>query len=275
MTDNLPARIDRAAIERIIQRATELQTGERDIGEGMSPDEVVSLGKDVGIPERYLRQAILEEHGRVVPGGGGGLLDRVVGAAEVTAQRVVSGTAEDVAHRLRDYLEREELLALQREQPGRITWEPLRGVEAAIRRTMALGGRKSYMLTHAELVSASVTALEPGYCHVTLSASLRGTRNGYIAGMTAIGVVGTFGATVLAILSPFALLAALPVAGAFGIGWLIARSYPPVAARALLGLERTLDFLERGAVKPTHQLAPGPQGLLGVIVDQLRKAPKG
>jgi hypothetical protein len=46
--------ISREALERIIQRAAELQAGERDIGEGLTKDEVLALGKDVGIPNRYL-----------------------------------------------------------------------------------------------------------------------------------------------------------------------------------------------------------------------------
>lgn len=174
MTGNLPARIDRAAIERIIQRATELQTGEREISDGMSPDEVVVLGKEVGIPERFLRQAILEEQGRVDLPGPHGFLDRTIGARRVAAQRVVTGGREEVEQRLRTYMETEELFRLQRQQPGRLTWEPLGGIEAAIRRsTAAFGGRKAYMLAKAELIGASVTPLEDGYCHVQLSADLQ------------------------------------------------------------------------------------------------------
>ena len=61
---NLPERVDRAAIERIIQRAAELQTGERDLDDGLTKDELLALGKEVGIPERLLRQALLEERSR-------------------------------------------------------------------------------------------------------------------------------------------------------------------------------------------------------------------
>ena len=60
----LPAPIDRAALERIIQRAAELQTAEREIGEGLTTDEVLALGREVGIPGRYLQQALLEERTR-------------------------------------------------------------------------------------------------------------------------------------------------------------------------------------------------------------------
>jgi hypothetical protein len=66
MADGTPARIDRAALERIIQRAAELQTSTRDIGESLTQEEVLALGKEVGIPDRYLQQALLEERTRAV-----------------------------------------------------------------------------------------------------------------------------------------------------------------------------------------------------------------
>src|SRR2546430_1669460 len=49
--------ISREALERIIQRAAELQAGEHDIGDGLTETELLSLGQDVGIPARHLRQA--------------------------------------------------------------------------------------------------------------------------------------------------------------------------------------------------------------------------
>ena len=62
--------ISRDALERIIQRAAELQAGERDIGDGLTRDEVLALGKEVGIPARHLQQALLEEQTRTVVGAG-------------------------------------------------------------------------------------------------------------------------------------------------------------------------------------------------------------
>ena len=96
MTDSPIGKIDRAALERIMQRAAELQTGERDIGEGLTPEEVLALGKEVGIPPGYLQQAMLEERSRIDPARGHGFLDRAVGPAVCSAQRVVRGTPEEV-----------------------------------------------------------------------------------------------------------------------------------------------------------------------------------
>jgi hypothetical protein len=84
-------RIDRAALERIIQRAAELQTAERDIAEHLSPAEVLALGQDVGIPDRYLRQAMLEEQTRLPDQPQTGFWDRLAGPALVGTGRVIRG----------------------------------------------------------------------------------------------------------------------------------------------------------------------------------------
>lgn len=273
MPDNLPSRIDRAAIERIIQRATELQTGERDISDGLTAEEVVALGKDVGIPEQYLKQAMLEEHGRQDLPAPNGLLDHTLGGAVVTAQRVVRGAVADVEHALLGWMDTQELLAVQRQQPGRIAWEPLRGVQAAIRRSSAaLGGRKPFMLTRAGLVTATVTALEPGFCHVALSADLRATRSGFVGGMAAMGGLGIVSAGILMVMSPFWPVALAPLPLGAVAGWAIARGYRPIPERTLLGLERALDHLERGEVKPAHALPPRAGGVVGALLDEVRKA---
>ena len=56
---------------------------EREIGEGLTPDEVLALGREVGIPGRYLQQALLEERARLVEAGPGGFLSRTVGPAAI------------------------------------------------------------------------------------------------------------------------------------------------------------------------------------------------
>lgn len=272
MTSNLPSKIDRSAIERIIQRATELQTGERDIADGLTPDEVVSLGKEVGIPERYLQQAILEERSRASAPAPEGILDRTVGPGTVRAERVVRGAPEEVEQRLSLYMDNHELLTIQRQQPGRISWEPLRGVQGALRRSSAVfQGNRPFMLARASLVSATMIALEPGFCHVALSAELRGTRGGLMGGAAAMGATGVAAGAILLVMSPFLWLAAAPLPLAAGFGWGILRQYRPMVERATLGLERALDHLERGEPKPSHALPSRAGGVVGAILEEVRK----
>jgi hypothetical protein len=255
MTGGPPARIDRAALERILQRAAELQASEHE-GEHLSSEEILTLGKEVGIPQRHLQ------------------LDRLAGPATATAQRVLQGDVERVETALVAYMEEHELLCIQRRQPGRITWEPIGGFQATIRRsTAAFGsGKRPFMLDRAKVVSATVLPLEAGYVHVTLVADLRPTRAGFIGGAAALGSVGIAGAGVLLALGAFPLIAIAPVALGAGLGFGTMRQYPSRVERVLLGLERTLDHVEQGNIKARHQLPPRTPGLGSLITEEIRKA---
>src|SRR5207245_1116596 len=134
--------IRREALERIIQRAAELQAGERDIGEGLTEPEVLALGHDVGIPARYLRQALLEEQTRSVVTGGTGLFAWLTGPSLLTAERVVPGDRGAVERALTVWMEREESLQVKRRYPDRTTWDPRVGAFASIQRGLGAGGRR-------------------------------------------------------------------------------------------------------------------------------------
>src|SRR2546422_11331833 len=83
--------ISREALERIIQRAAELQAAEHDIGEGLTKAELLALGQDVGIPERYLHQALLEEQTRAVVEQRRGALAWLAGPTPPAPPRVPPG----------------------------------------------------------------------------------------------------------------------------------------------------------------------------------------
>lgn len=267
-------RIDRAAFERIMQRAAELQAAEADVGEGLSPDEVVALGKEVGIPGRHLQQAMLEQATEIIAPAEAGVLARVVGPSEITAHRVVVGEPEDAARALIQWFDSNELLVVLRQQPGRATFEPMGGMQAALRRgTAAFSSSKPrFMLARVTQVTAIFAKLESGYCHVSLTADLAQLRKGFIGGAFAGGSAGVAGALVSGVLSPFAIVAAIPVLVGAAIGWYVLKRYRPVADRARLGLERALDYLERGGIKPGHQIPPRTGGLLDMIAGEVRKA---
>ena len=69
-------------------------------------------------------------------------------------------------------------------------------------------------------------------------------------------------------------MALLPLPFGLGAAYAATRRYKPVVERAQLGLERVLDHLERGAVKPKHELPPPSSGVIGSIADEIRKALK-
>ena len=274
MGEGTPARIDRAALERIIQRAAELQTANRDIGEELTPEQVLALGREVGIPGRYLQQALLEERTRVVAVRPAGTWDRIAGAAQVVAQRAVPGTVAGVEAALAEWMEEKELFCIQRQQPGRITWEPLGGMAAALRRSTAAFSRGSaaMMLARADTVSATILALETGWCHVVLTAETGTARSQLLGGGAAVVGAGALGAGLMVVLGALVPVALIPVPVALGIGYGVARQYRSTLARIQLGLERALDQLEHGAAAVERQLPRRPAGLLGMLAEEIRRS---
>ncbi|HEU4954986.1 MAG TPA: hypothetical protein VFT28_10450 [Gemmatimonadales bacterium] len=270
--EGLPARIDRTALERIIQRAAELQTADREIGEGLTAEQVMELGREVGIPGRFLQQALLEERTRIVQAGPEGLLGRTVGPAAITAQRVVQGDRENIETVLVDWMEKQELFSVQRHQPGRITWEPTGGFQAAYRRAVgaAGGSKRPIMLAKADSISATVLALEPGYCNVTLVATAKKRRNESVAGSAALAGLGAAGTGVLAAVGALLPVVLVPLPLGLGLGYLVVRQYGPVVERIQLGLERVLDQLEDGRRSPRG--LPPPPRLIDLLANEVRKA---
>lgn len=270
MAGGLPARIDRDALERIIQRAAELQTGNRDIGDALTPDEVIALGRDVGIPEGYLRQAMLEEQTRSGSAPPSGLIDRWTGSPECAAGRVIAGTVDDLESSLLHWMAEEETLALQRHTPGRLTWEPLTDFQAHMRRAFR-SGRRPFMLIKADIVTATLSPLEPGYVHVALTATARKQRSAWVGGSTAIATTGVAAAGVMVALGAFLPVALAPILLMTPLGFGVGRQYRRVPERLQLGLERILDQLERGTIRPRHEIPKRSPGVLGII-EEVRKA---
>jgi len=274
MAEGPSGQIDRAALERIIRRAAELQTADRDIGDALTPKQVLELGSEVGIPARYLQQAMLEERARPAPAEESGILDRLLGPAEVSAQRVVRGEPEAIQNQLLHWIDENELLTVQREQQGRVTWEPLRGMQVAFRRSAAVlgSGRRIFMLERAERVSATVTPLEPGYSLVALTGEARRTRASLLSGGLLLLTVGGLLSAVLATMTPFAWIAAVPAFILAGIMTVVWRQFRPITERVHLGLERALDHLERGEPKTVPQLSSGRPSLINLLAEEVRKA---
>jgi len=263
--------ISREALDRILQRATELQAGEHDIGDGLTDDELLALGKDVGIPGRYLRQALLEERTRVAAAPAEGLWQWLSGPARLSAGRVVPGDRAVVERALAHWMEEEELLQVRRRFPDSTSWEPKRGAIASIRRALSSGGR-GYALARAGEVAGQVTQLEPGFCHVQLSADVRRERTVRLQGAAFVAMLGlaTAAAAIpLGVLMPWALL---PLPALLAGSAVILRRHGPENEKIQVSLEQVLDRLEHGEIRPEHAL-PGPRASAFVrIADELRKS---
>lgn len=274
MPDNLPSRkIDRAALERIIQRAAELQAGEMDTGESMTEAELLKLGSDVGIDGKFLRQAMYEQSS----GGGAnetGMLARWFGPKRVFASRVVAGEKEAVEAAIAHWMVEGEALAVKRRLPDRTVWEQQRGFLAQMKRGFGMGGRQ-YHLARSLDVTVCVTALEAGFCHVELSADISIMRQGAVgASLGGGGAMALVGGALIALAPSIAMPLTL-----IGFAPLIAAAIAPVVAGRVqrnrsgqmqLALEQILDRLEHGEIKPRH-LDLGPVPFIR-IADEIRNA---
>jgi hypothetical protein len=261
MADNLPGRrIDRAALERIIQRAAELQAGEMDTGENMTEAELLKLGADVGIDGRFLRQALYEQ------GAGGadaetGWLARMFGPKRVYASRVVAGTKDDVEDQIAHWMTEGEAMAVKRRLPDRTIWEQQRGFFAQMKRGFGMGGR-AYHLARAVDVSVMVTPLEDGYCHVEISADVSMLRTGAMgAGFGAAGGLALVGGGTLGLVLgisafPLSLVVLAPLAAAVYSPVIAGRVQRTRSGHMQVALEQILDRLEHGEIKPRHQEVP-------------------
>jgi hypothetical protein len=259
--------IGREALERIIKRAAELQAGAQDVGDGLTHDEVLALGKDVGIPSRYLQQAMLEEQTRAVVESRTGFWAWLAGPRALSADRVVPGDRPVVERALTRWMEDEESLQVKRRYPDRTTWEPKAGAFATIQRALGSKGRR-FALANAQEVTGQATQLEPGFCHVGLAADVRPSRARRLQGSTVVFALGALAATALAV--TLGAIAVVPAVVLIPTAALIARHHRAENERVQIAMEQVLDRLERSEIRAEHALPP--QHPLERIADQVRKA---
>jgi hypothetical protein len=63
---SIERRLDRDAMERVVARAAELQAHNAAVGEGgLTEAQLLEIGREVGISQHHLRQALAEERGRL------------------------------------------------------------------------------------------------------------------------------------------------------------------------------------------------------------------
>jgi hypothetical protein len=268
--------IDRKALERIVRRAAELQAGSQDVGEGLTSNEVLALGKDVGIPEGYLRQAMLEEQTRSADDESVGTWAWLTGPRTISAHRVVPGDRATVERALNRWMTEEELLQPKRQYADRTTWEAKAGAFASIQR--ALSGRRRYSLASAAQISSQVVQLEPGFCLVRLEADVSQQRRNRISGGMVLATIGwaMTGATAL-IAPPLALAQILTLVPGLGLtigGAAIARAHRGANERVQIGLEQVLDRLERGEVRSSSGQASLPFVRIAEEVRKVFENPK-
>ena len=251
---NLPSRnqssgLDRGALERVLARAAELQVGAGEPEEVLSEEQILELGKEVGLSPQHLKQALAEERTRVaLPPDEGGLSAKLLGGARVGASRTVSGKPSDILEAIDLWMQRQECLQVKRQFSDRIVWEARRDLIGTVRRALNVGGR-GYALSRAYEVAATAVAVDSSRTLVRIDADLAAFRTSLArqgAGATAVSVAAIPALIALHFAAAIAVAPAVIVgAGAFYIARGInART----ATAAQLALEQLLDRLERGEI---------------------------
>lgn len=261
--DPLPAvpektKLDRATLDRVLARAAELQTESpgTDPSELLSEDQLIEIGKEVGLSPTTVTQALAEERTRLVVPDRGGFVSSLAGPAVATASRTVNGSAEDVLFALDSYMRVEECLQVQRRFSDRMVWEARGGVLGVIRRGLNVSGR-GFQLCKAETIAATVVPVDGKRVVVRLDADLRESRGRRLKGSGATVTVGALGGFTLFGIATVANVAAVISAGVavvpMIIGGLIAyevaRRHREVFWRVQLALEQALDRLEHTGPK--------------------------
>ena len=271
MTSSLPSgpRIDRGALERIIRRAAELQASQTDVGDGLTEQELYSLGPDVGIGDRFLRQALLEERTRadVVPDRG--LMVWLSGPRRVATARMIPHPRQATEASLQRWMTEGELLQVKRRYPEQTTWEAQQGAMASLRRAFGSRGRR-YVLARAREVAGHVAALDAERCHVQLVADLSNVFQEQWTGASVLGGAGLAGTGVAFAVGVMAPVAVIPALLCGGLAFGVARRQRQRADETLVALEQVLDRLEHGDEVP-HSVGGSYANPLLRAADEIRR----
>jgi hypothetical protein len=238
--------LSRAALERVLARAAQLQasSGDTDDAGAMTEEQLVELGKEVGLSGELLRQALAEERSRTLVPVESGWLAGLTGVAAVTAARTVPGSPAAVLGALDAWMQRSEALQVKRRFADQLVWEARRDLFSVIRRTIPIWSR-GFELAPANDVSAIVAAVGPNKAHARIVADFSVTRSQRATTGTALAFAMLLITAPLIVIGVSPVLAAIPAALAAMLALFVTRrQYRQLVSRAQVSLEQALDRLE-------------------------------
>lgn len=254
------APIDRTALERVLARAADLQTAAGDDAEptdGLTEQQLLDIGREVGLTTTHLRQALAEERTRVAVPSEHGIVAHMAGAGMATAHRTVAGTPGSLLAVLNQVMLRDECLTVKRRYGNRMTWEPRRDFWATFRRLAPSAGRM-YDLLRAREVAATAVPVDETRTLVRLDADVSNARSHRLQSGAAVAtggiamgglLTGFFAVIAATPLAPALLIGAVPAAlGVAGFAAVV-RTHRHTVERAQLALEQVLDRLEHGEAR--------------------------
>jgi hypothetical protein len=253
--------IDRAALERVLERAAAMQAPDGD-DDAISDARLVEIAKEVGIDPAHMQLAAAEERARSPVPVERGMGHALAGPAWSVGQRTVRGTVPETLVAIERWMLREERLSVQRRFPDRLTFERRDSIATALDRAINLTGRR-FDLARAAVVAATVVPADVGRVVVRLDADQRqGRRSALIGAVVAAVASGAVAVgwllvmfLVIGVPASFAALLVAATAVPLGIGALIGgivlRQFRKSRERVQMAIEQLLDRLE-------HEGLPAP-----------------
>ncbi|NIM49825.1 MAG: hypothetical protein GTN62_06150 [Gemmatimonadales bacterium] len=272
MSDLVPdkPRIDRGALERIIQRAAELQAAERDIGEGLTEQELMKLGQDVGIPAAYLQRALLDERTGAVVRAQPGPVAWLLGPRRLIANRTIPGQPRRIQEALNHWMTQGELLTVKRRFPDQTSWEARQDVFSTIKRGFQIGGRP-YHLTPAKEIVGQVVQLDDERCHVQLVADLSNTQRSHLSGGATLAGAGAITSAIGLTLGVAVPVALIPLGLGMLVGFVAARRRLTQLERVNVAMEQVLDRLEHGEIEVPPRAGGSRPSAFARIAEEIKR----
>jgi hypothetical protein len=295
MPDDLPVparppALDRAAVERVLARAAELQVTRAGGELGLTEADLLAAAREAGIGPEHVRRALAEERLRAARGGVAvlepepGLAGRVAGPALVAAERVVAGPAARAIDAIGVWLEREECMRVVRRTgtPGagvHAEWEPRRDVLGNLARGLRGGGSEALRrvpLLRAVALPAGGDPAGDERVVLRVEADLAPARRQRLtvgavvagSGVAAGGSILGLGLVAHALMAVVAPLAVVPVLAGGAAAWALGRGHRAVAERTQVALEQLLDRAEAPTAGGAAAARPG--GLLDALAEVRR-----
>ncbi len=203
----------REEFEEVMRRAAELSSSDPDegTGAGLSEEEVLRIGREVGLPDRHLRRALSEVRSERPAPGAGGLAGRLWGPETLAASRTVPLGRDELVRALDRYFTGTTLLQKVRSGHSRLQYRPSVDWVSQVARTASSTARKYYVAS-ARRIDVRLEPLGESRTRVELEVD-PATRGEYLWGGFAGGIAS--GGVVAVVLTPLlseVLLLTLPLA---------------------------------------------------------------
>ena len=255
--------LTRRDFDEVMRRAAELATEEGDTraDEEFSDEEVVRIGREVGLADRHVRSALAEHRSGAVRRsvGAGEALRALMSPGRIRSSRTIARNRSRIRSELDEFMVGGQLLQRVRTQPGLLQYRPAVDWASRVARAASSSSREHYVSAARSVEvrmdpeDGSSTRVEivvdPGVVGNYRTLAVAGGGLAAVGGAVGVGALLALWAPVIAVVAVGGALAgALAGAGAT-LG--AARRYQHRLAEVQMEVESVLDGLETpGGLEP-------------------------